>query len=449
MFAPALGVTVAELIRMPEVLAGATEAAIEAWLVEAGSSVTLEQVIAEIETDKATVELNAESAGTVGRLLVAEGVSVAVGDPILVLVADGEGEAEVDAALAESGSPDAANEPTASPGAEPAREATAREVPQAPTQQPSAQQAATPHDETSRGERMFASPIVRKRAAENGVSLSDITGTGPRGRIVRRDLEQHLQQGSDAASTVSSPVRSGDTPSVGSATGGSPTEFEDIPLSRMRKAIARRLAESKSTVPHFYLVAECRVDALMELRRNANRRAERKVSVNDFIVKAVAGALTEVSAANATWNGDSIRQFHSVDIAVAVAIDDGLITPVLRGVERMTLTEVSANIAQLAERGRRGELKQNELEGGSFAVSNLGMYGTKEFSAIINPPQSGILAVGAAHAAPVVDEGGDLVVGQVMTVTLSADHRVLDGAVAAQWLAAFQYRVENPLSILI
>jgi pyruvate dehydrogenase E2 component (dihydrolipoamide acetyltransferase) len=217
----------------------------------------------------------------------------------------------------------------------------------------------------------------------------------------------------------------------------------------MRKAIARRLTESKSSVPHFYLVADCRVDALLELRRSVNETAPRKISVNDFVLKAVAGALVEVPAANTIWNGDSIRTFSSVDLSVAVATEGGLTTPVLRSVERMPLTHVSATVAELAERARAGRLKQHELEGGSFSVSNLGMYGTSEFSAILNPPQSGILAVGAARPMPIVDETGQLAVGQVMTVTLSADHRVLDGAVAAQWLAAFQRRIENPLTILI
>ncbi|WP_417702526.1 2-oxo acid dehydrogenase subunit E2 [Pseudophaeobacter sp.] len=206
---------------------------------------------------------------------------------------------------------------------------------------------------------------------------------------------------------------------------------------------------SKATVPYFYLVADCRVEALLALRAEINATSPRKTSVNDFVLKAVAGALMDVPSANAIWNEDGIRQFSSAEISVAVATDGGLTTPVLRGVERMSLSAVSASVADLAERGRAGRLKQHELEGGSFSVSNLGMYGTSQFTAILNPPQSGILAVGAARKMPVVDANGDLIIASVMTVTLSADHRVLDGAVAAEWLAAFQRRVENPLSMLI
>lgn len=451
----------AEIIRMPEVLAGAAEAAIETWLVAAGSSVVLGQSLAEIETDKATVELNAESPGTVGRLLVAEGLSVSVGDPILVLVAEGEGEAEIESALAEAGHAGRAVEPTkptadttdrstADPKlADGSHEASPAGAHGVTTAQTGAAQTNAPPPPAAQAGRVFASPIVRKLASDGGVSLADVTGTGPHGRIVRRDLEQYLTEGHRADSAVLSTKTAGavSVPPAGAAAGE--PEFEDIPLGRMRKAIARRLTESKSSVPHFYLVAECRVDTLLETRRTINQSVERKVSVNDFIVKAVAGALVEVPDANAVWNGDSIRRFVSVDIAVAVAIDGGLVTPVLRGVERMTLTEVSSAVADVAERGRRGELKQHEIVGGSFAVSNLGMYGTKEFSAILNPPQAGILAVGAARSAPVVDEGGQLAIGQLMTVTLSADHRVLDGAMGAEWLAAFQRRIENPLSTLI
>ena len=216
----------------------------------------------------------------------------------------------------------------------------------------------------------------------------------------------------------------------------------------MRRAIARRLTESKSTVPHFYLTADCRVDDLLALREQINASAGVKISVNDLVVKAVAAALREVPDANAIWTDEATRRFAHADIAVAVSVPSGLLTPVLRGVDRMPLSEVSATIRELAGRAREGRLKQSELEGGSFAVSNLGMYGTQSFSAILNPPQSGILAVGAASPRPVVVDG-ELAVATIMTVTLSADHRVLDGALAAQWLAAFVDKIENPLGMLI
>jgi pyruvate dehydrogenase E2 component (dihydrolipoamide acetyltransferase) len=216
----------------------------------------------------------------------------------------------------------------------------------------------------------------------------------------------------------------------------------------MRRAIARRLTESKTTVPHFYLTADCRVDDLLELRRRVNAAAAIKVSLNDFVLKSVAGALIEVPDANAIWNGESIRRYDGADIAVAVAVDGGLLTPVLRGVDAAPLSVIAARAADLAQRAREGRIQQHDLEGGSFSVSNLGMFGVTEFSAILNPPQSGILAVGAAIQQPVVNDG-ELKVGTVMRVTLSADHRVIDGAVAAAWMAAFVRRIENPLTILI
>jgi pyruvate dehydrogenase E2 component (dihydrolipoamide acetyltransferase) len=281
------------------------------------------------------------------------------------------------------------------------------------------------------------SPLVRRLAAERGLDLSTVTGSGPGGRIVRRDIE-----------SLSAPAPAAPTAPAAAPAAAADGSYTDVPHTGMRRAIARRLVESKSTVPHFYLVADCRVDALLEFRQRINETAPSKISVNDFVVKAAAAAFRAVPEANAIWTEDATRRFERVDIAVAVAIDGGLITPVVRGVERMSLSSVSASIKELAERGRAGKLKQDEIEGGSFSVSNLGMYGTQEFSAIINPPHAGILAVGAARKAPVVVDD-EIVVGTVMTVTLSADHRVLDGALAAQWLAAFVGLIENPVAILV
>ncbi|MDF2046990.1 MULTISPECIES: dihydrolipoamide acetyltransferase family protein [Microbacterium] len=445
-----------EIIRMPEILAGAEEAAVQSWLVTPGTSVVREQPIAEIETDKASVELTAEADGTIGRLLVADGDSVAVGDPLFILLGEGESDEDIDRALSVLGlgelPAEVASEISASSATESVESAAASQTvaPQTAASQPAADDAPDP------GRRLIATPLVRRLAVQHAVSLADVRGTGPNGRIVRRDFEAHLaQRASEAASKTERPVATtaaaaapiGVTapPASASARPG----WDDVPLDRMRKAIARRLTESKSTVPHFYLVADCRVDALMDLRAQVNRSAPRKISVNDLVVKAVATALMEVPQANAIWNGDSIRRFSSADVSVAVATAGGLTTPVVRGIEKMSLTQVSATIADLANRAREGRLKQAEIEGGSFSVSNLGMYDISQFSAILNPPQSGILAVGAARRIPLVDADGQLAVGQVMTVTLSADHRVLDGAVAAQWLAAFQRAVENPLAILI
>jgi pyruvate dehydrogenase E2 component (dihydrolipoamide acetyltransferase) len=391
------------VVRMPEVLANAGQAVIQAWLVSEGQEITVGDPLAEIETEKAVVEYVAEVNGILGRLIAVPGMTIAVGEPIAVVLAPGETDADIDSAV-HSGV---------------AVSATA-----------------------ANGRRLFATPLVRKVARERGIELESVKGTGPGGRIVRRDLERL-----PVAEPVGAPqpVR---TPAPAVASNGPATGFTDIPLTGMRKAIARRLTESKTTVPHFYLTADCRVDDLLELRRSVNAAAAIKVSLNDFVLKAVAGALVEVPDANAIWNGESIRRYDGADIAVAVAVDGGLLTPVLRGVDATPLSVISARTADLAQRARDGRIQQHELEGGSFSVSNLGMFGVAEFSAILNPPQSAILAVGGAIQRPVVVDG-ELKVGTVMTVTLSADHRVIDGAVAAAWMAAFVRRIENPLTILI
>jgi pyruvate dehydrogenase E2 component (dihydrolipoamide acetyltransferase) len=432
---------VAEIIRMPEVLAGTTEAAVQTWCVAPGDVIAMGAPFAEIETDKAVVEYAAESSGTVGRLLAAEGENVSVGDPIAVLVGEGESEADIDAALAAAGVQIA--DVAAVNGSSVAAPAPAAGAPE-------------PEPRASAPGRQFASPLVRRLAKESDIDLTEVAGSGPRGRVVRRDLERHLRTLGVDGRPSAAPPAPGATPGAPPTPGVSAevpapdaAGFVDIPLDRMRRAIARRLTESKTTVPHFYLTAHCRVDELLALRARVNETSARRVSVNDFVLKAVAGALVAVPEANSIWNGDTIRRFDRVDLAVAVATDGGLLTPVVRDVARTPLGEVSASVAELAERARSGRIRQHELEGGSFAVSNLGMYGTASFSAILNPPQSGILAVGAAQRRPVVDDRDELVVATVMTVTLSADHRVLDGAVAAQWLTAFQSRIENPLSILV
>jgi pyruvate dehydrogenase E2 component (dihydrolipoamide acetyltransferase) len=428
----------ANVVRMPAALAGVTEAAIQTWVAQPGQTVAVGDVLAEIETEKAVVEYAAEVAGTVGRLLVPEGDTIEVGAPIAVILDAGEGDDAIASALAAAG----ASEPAATPVPEPTAAPAAPEPETAPPDAPAAAVSPNPPVEASvassspgdAGARLVASPIVRRLARERGIDLGGIVGTGPGGRIVRRDLD-----GIPAAAPV--PV----APAAAAATGGAVGTPEK--LTGMRKAIARRLTESKTTVPHFYVTAHCRVDRLLDLRAQLNEVAPRKVSVNDFVLKAVAGALVDVPAANAIWGGDHILRFDGVDLAVAVAVEGGLLTPVLRGVDRMSLVDVSATVAELAERARAGRLQQHELEGGSFSVSNLGMYGVDEFSAILNPPQSGILAVAAAKPQAIVDDGL-LVVGTVMTVTLSADHRVVDGTVAAQWMAAFVTRIENPISAL-
>ena len=425
----------ATILRMPEVLANATEAVLSVWTVEEGAEFSTGDTLAEVETEKALVDLPAEQDGILGRILAKPGDSTAVGAPIAVLILKGETEADIDALL---GNLPAA--PTPSPAA-PEPE-TAPEVAAAPAVSPVAQvQAPVPAPEPvpAPGARQFVSPIARVRAREGGVDLADIRGTGPGGRIVRVDVERAIAAKSSGAAK---PVTTAPT-SASSGAG-----YTEIPHTGMRRAIARRLTESKSTVPHFYLTTDCKVDALLAVRAQANAMPGVKLSVNDFVVKAVAGAFADVPEANVTWTETHLRRWDAVDIAVAVATDGGLLTPVVRGVDSKSITEVSASIAELVGRAREGRLRQEELEGGSFSVTNLGMFGTTEFSAILNPPQSGILAIGAAQPQPVVVDG-QVVVATVMRCTLSVDHRAVDGALAARWLAAFTARIENPVSILL
>lgn len=420
------------VVRMPALAAGASEAAIQSWLVEVGQEVAAGQAIVEIETEKAVVEYEAEEAGTLAGILVGEGEAAAVGAPIAVLAAAGQSAAD---ALAEAGAeprPDSVAPPAvaAAPVAgDPAMPSRVEAIAASPAEDRQLVEASP--------RRLFASPLVRRLARERGLDLEAIAGSGPNGRIVRRDLDALPQAPAVTASSTSAT-------STAVAEG-----FTDVPHTRMRRAIARRLTESASTIPDFQLVAHCRVDELLTLRAKVNEHTEPKLSVNDFVVKAVACAMRDVPDANAVWTDAAIRRFSGVDLAVAVSVPAGLVTPVVRGVDRMSLTELGAAIRDVADRARDGRLRQHELEGGSFSVSNLGMHGTEQFTAIINPPHSGILAVGAAAKRPVVGEDGELAVATVMTVTLTADHRVMDGALAAQWLSAFVRRIENPLSMLI
>ncbi|MCA0216348.1 MAG: 2-oxo acid dehydrogenase subunit E2 [Actinobacteria bacterium] len=419
----------ATVIRMPEVLAGSAEAAIQTWLVAAGQKLTVGMPLAEVETEKANVEYASEVEGTVLQLIVAEGVSVKVGDPIAIVGAEGE---SVDSPVVEL------VETPVAPVVELVETQPAPELPSSTPSSASGQRSGS-------GDRQFISPLVRRLARERSLDLSAVTGSGPGGRIVRRDIEG--LGSAPVAEVLEAPQRAA-AASVAASAAPVAAERTEVPHTAMRRAIARRLTESKSTVPHFYLVADCRVDRLVALRKEVNESASVKVSLNDFVLKAAAAAFLDVPEANATWGETAVTRYSTVDMSVAVAIEGGLVTPVLRSVERQTLTEVARNVADLAERARAGRLKQHELEGGSVAVSNLGMYGVTEFSAIINPPQSAILAVGLARQQAVVVDGA-IEVGTIMTVTLSADHRVLDGALAAQWLAAFVKHIENPLGMLV
>jgi pyruvate dehydrogenase E2 component (dihydrolipoamide acetyltransferase) len=419
----------ASVVRMPSVLAGATEAAIASWLVTPGDTVAVGDPLAEIETEKAIVEYGAEEAGVVGRIVLAAGDTGEIGAPIAVLVKDGETDADIDAALGGEASaaavPKALSVPVATGSA---------------AQRPDRGQATQAAAQT----RIFASPIVRRIAREKGIDLAAIAGTGPNGRIVRRDLERLADQRRRTAGEDRKPDQAAPQPAAAQAS----TADTLIPHTPIRRAIARRLTESKATTPHFYMTTECVVDELLGLRKRINETAPVKVSVNDFVIMAVAAAFQDVPEANVTWSDEGLAAHASVDVSIAVATDGGLVTPVLRGVEAKRLSVIAAEAQSLAQRARDRRLLQHELEGGVFSISNLGMFGTLEFSAIINPPQSGILAVGAAKPQPVVLDGA-VSVANVLRCTLSVDHRAIDGALAARWLAAFTTRIQDPLGMIV
>lgn len=432
----------ATIITMPAVVADATEAALQDWLVKIGDTIAAGQPIAEIETEKATVELQAEFPGTIGRLLVQPGTSVGVGEPIAVLVEAGEDEASIDNEIASAG------------GA--SHSLSEHLVPadtEAPTTRDPRRGAPDSSPEASSknrgpGSRIFGSPLARKLAKEMGIDLSALEGSGPNGRILRGDVEAAGRH--QAVSSQPVPEAEEPAPPMASWQTGA-HNFQDVPLSGMRKAIARRLTESKTSVPHFYVSIDVEMDALLALRKQINQDMPaqgQKTTVNDLVLKALGGALVDVPAANASWQGDAIRRYSTVDVSVAIATTDGLLTPVVRGLENLSLSSLGRLMGDYKERAAAGRIRQQELDGGSFSLTNLGMYGTREFSAILNPPQAGILAVGAAEQRAVV-RSGQLAVATVMSCTLSADHRVIDGAVAAQLLAAFKARIENPLSILL
>ena len=432
----------ATLIRMPEVAAGATEIVLSKWQVQVGSSVKMGDILAEMETEKAVVDYAAETDGIVHKILVTDGSSVEVGSPILILLSPGEDGSAGDALL---GGAAAVAAPVAAPIATPVAAPASPVVFEAPVA--AAPVAATPMAPVisqQDGLRKLVSPIVRKIARERGVEISQLAGTGPEGRVVRRDLEKFLSSGAAATATAGVAYSSSSELAKQDYSSG----YVTVPHTGMRRAIARRLTESKTTVPHFYLTADCKVDALLELRKSINETSPIKISVNDIVVKAVGSALMDVPESNVVWSPEAMQRYESADISIAVTTEGGLFTPVIRGVEKRSLSNLSMEITELASRARAGKLRQEDLEGGSFAVSNLGMFGTKEFSAILNPPQSGILAVGAASPRAIVEDG-QVVVANIMTVTLSADHRAVDGALAAQWLSAFVKRIENPLSMLI
>ena len=429
-------------ILMPALSPTMEEGTLAKWLVKEGDTVASGDLLAEIETDKATMEFEAVDEGVIGKILVAEGSEgVKVNTAIAVLLEDGESVDDIGAAPAAAAAPAAEPEPDSNAAAASAS---------APSPAPAA-------PKSSDGARIFASPLARRIAGQKGLDLGTIKGTGPRGRIVKADVEN-----AEAAPAQAAPATAAAPTTAAAAAPSGPSadavarmyegrDYEEIKLDGMRKTIAARLTEAKQTVPHFYLRRDINLDALLEFRGTLNAQlADRgvKLSVNDFIIKACALALQQVPDANAVWAGDRILKLTPSDVAVAVAIEGGLFTPVLQDAHQKSLSALSAQMKDLAARARDRKLAPHEYQGGSFAISNLGMFGIDNFDAVINPPQAAILAVGAGVKKPVVGKDGALGVATVMSVTLSVDHRVIDGALGALLLNAIVENLENPLAML-
>jgi pyruvate dehydrogenase E2 component (dihydrolipoamide acetyltransferase) len=423
-------------ILMPALSPTMEEGTLAKWLVKEGDTVKSGDLLAEIETDKATMEFEAVDEGVIGKILIAAGTeNVKVNTAIAVLLADGESASDI-------GSAPAAPTPAAAPAA-------------AATPAASATPVATPA--VSHGARVFASPLARRIAADKGIDLGSLTGSGPHGRIVKADVENATAAPKAAAETApSAPVAAAQKPAApqvsaeGVAKLYADREYTEIPLDGMRKTIAARLSEAKQTIPHFYLRRDIKLDALMAFRAQINKQLESrgvKLSVNDFIIKACANALQAVPAANAVWAGDRVLQLKPSDVAVAVAIDGGLFTPVLKDADKKSLSALSSEMKDLAGRVRNKKLAPHEYQGGSFAISNLGMFGIDNFDAVINPPHGAILAVGAGVKKPVVGDDGQISVATVMSVTLSVDHRVIDGALGAELLKSIVDNLENPMGM--
>ncbi|NIZ13731.1 pyruvate dehydrogenase complex dihydrolipoamide acetyltransferase [Phaeobacter sp. HF9A] len=434
-------------ILMPALSPTMEEGTLAKWLVKEGDTVSSGDLIAEIETDKATMEFEAVDEGIVGKILIAEGSEgVKVNTPIAVLLEDGESADDIATSAAQ---------PEAAPAADAAKEA-------APAASDAAAASATPAPAApaaADGSRIFASPLARRIAADKGLDLSAITGSGPRGRIIKADVEN--ASAAPKAEAEAKPAAAAPAPAAAAAPAGPSADqvakmyegrsFEEVKLDGMRKTIAARLSEAKQTIPHFYLRRDIQLDALLKFRGELNKQLESrgvKLSVNDFIIKAVANALQQVPDANAVWAGDRVLKMKASDVAVAVAIEGGLFTPVLQDADMKSLSSLSAEMKDLAKRARDRKLAPHEYQGGAFAISNLGMFGIDNFDAIVNPPHAGILAVGSGVKKPVVGKDGELTVATVMSVTMSVDHRVIDGAMGADLLKAIVENLENPVAML-
>jgi pyruvate dehydrogenase E2 component (dihydrolipoamide acetyltransferase) len=424
-------------ILMPALSPTMTEGNLARWLKQEGDRIKAGDVIAEIETDKATMEVEAVDEGVLGRILVPAGTQgVKVNDVIAVLVEAGEAVPAAGAA------------PKAAPAAVPA--------PVAPAPVAAAPVAIAPAPAAASGDRVFASPLARRMAAQAGLDIGQIAGSGPNGRIVKADVDAALSRGPAPVAAAPAPVAAPRpaAPVATVATVAITAPHTAVPNSSIRKVIARRLAESKATIPHFYVSTDVEIDALLKIRADLNARSPKdgpgayRLSVNDLVIKATAVTLRRFPNVNAIWTEDAILQLHDVDISVAVSIPDGLITPIVKGADIKGLAAISNEMKDLAARAKTGKLKPEEFQGGGFSISNMGMYGVKDFAAIINPPQAGILAVSAGEQRPVVKNGA-LAIATVMTLTLSVDHRVIDGALAAEFLQALKRNIEDPLSLML
>jgi len=429
-------------ILMPALSPTMTEGNLARWLKKEGDAVKPGDVIAEIETDKATMEVEAADEGKLGKILVAEGSQgVKVNDVIAVLLEEGESPGDIKAPAAAAPKAEAAPAKAEAPKSAPASPAPAAQAP--------APRAAAP----ASGERQFVSPLAKRLAQQHGLDLSRIVGSGPHGRVVKADVDKAATGGGAKAAPAAVKGMPSAPGMPGTPAFGEP-QFDLVAHTSMRKTIARRLQESKQFVPHFYLTIDCEIDRLLKAREEINSAAPKegrgafKLSVNDFVIKASAVALKQVPAANASWSDDGVKLYKSADISVAVAIPNGLITPIIRNAEDKRMSEISNEMKALAARAKDGKLKPEDYTGGSFSVSNLGMFGIKGFAAIINPPQGCILSVGAGEQRAVV-KSGQLAVATVMSCTLSVDHRVVDGAIGAEFMAAFRKLIENPLSMLV
>jgi pyruvate dehydrogenase E2 component (dihydrolipoamide acetyltransferase) len=454
-------------ILMPALSPTMTEGAVARWLKKEGDEIHSGDVIAEIETDKATMEYEAVDEGRLGKIIVPEGTQgVQVNQPIAILLEEGEDASALGDVSAPQSHSNGSSEPASVPPPSPPSAATApAEAPRpargervATGASPAAgegQPAARPDDA-----RIFASPLARKMAELAKLDLAAITGSGPQGRIVKADIDAALSGSKTAGASAPAPQARAPLPQQAPSRAPQPAPqpfapvtgdppFSQKPHSQMRRVIARRLTEAKQNVPHFYETIDCEIDELLRIRKVLNDGdKDLNVSVNDFVIRAAGLALRQVPAANASWSDDAIILWERADIAMAVALDDGLITPIIRGADLKGLKQIAAETKDLAARARSGKLKLEEFQGGTFSISNLGMYGIREFAAVINPPHGGILAVGAGAPRPVVKNGA-LAIATVMSCTLSADHRAVDGAVGAQFLQAFKRLIDEPMRMLL